>query len=126
MTHIIESNRSVAEVADRFPEAAKKHQFGVLGTHNLRQKMNDKGVIFEHDCMVFEVCNPKKAKAILDRNMAISTALPCRVSVYEEAGKTKIATIKPTALIGLFSNPDLKSVADEVEQTLLKIMKEAA
>ena len=29
-------------------------------------------------------------------------ALPCRISVYEDGGKTKLATIKPTAMIALY------------------------
>lgn len=126
MTHIIETDKSVKEVEQRFPEAAKKHQFGVLGVHNLRQKMADKGVEFDRDCLVFEVCNPQKAKKVLDGDMAISTALPCRVSVYEQDGKTQLATIKPTALLNLFGNSALKPVAEEVENALIQIMKEAA
>jgi hypothetical protein len=46
---------------------------------------------------------------------------PC--SGFDE---TRLATIKPTALIGLFRNPELKGVAQEVEATLVLIMNEAA
>jgi hypothetical protein len=38
----------------------------------------------------------------------------------------KVATIKPTTLIGLYSTPGLKDVAQEVEATLEAIMTEAA
>jgi uncharacterized protein (DUF302 family) len=126
MVHIVETNKSVQEVEKDFPEVAAKHKFGVLGVYNLRQKMNEKGVPFEHDCLVFEVCNPQQAKRILDGNMVISTVLPCRVSVYEDGGRTKLATIQPTALLGLFENPELRPVAEEVERTLSLIMEEAA
>jgi uncharacterized protein (DUF302 family) len=27
--------------------------------------------------------------------MSVSTALPCRISIYEEGGKTILATLKP-------------------------------
>jgi uncharacterized protein (DUF302 family) len=40
--------------------------------------------------------------------LAIATALPCRISVYEEGGITKLATIKPTAMIAI------KAVAEDV------------
>jgi uncharacterized protein (DUF302 family) len=46
--------------------------------------------------------------------------------VYEEDEKTKLATIRPTALIGLYDTPHLKAVAEEVEDTLVRIMAEAA
>jgi uncharacterized protein (DUF302 family) len=78
------------------------------------------------ECRIFEVCNPHQAKKVLEANLAISTALPCRISVYEEGGITKLATIKPTAMIALYATPDLKAVAEDVETTLKRIMAEAA
>ena len=64
--------------------------------------MAKKGVEFTHECRVFEVCQPQQAKEVLEQDMSISTMLPCRISVYEEEGKTILATLKPTAL--RFSN----------------------
>jgi uncharacterized protein (DUF302 family) len=58
--------------------------------------------------------------------MSVSTALPCRISIYEEGGKTVLATLKPTTLLAMFHTPQLKGVAQEVEDTIVKIMKEAA
>ena len=58
--------------------------------------------------------------------MSVSTALPCRISIYEDGGKTVLATLKPTTLLAMFNAPQLKGVAQEVEDTIVKIMKEAA
>ena len=60
------------------------------------------------------------------RAMATSTALPCRVSIYTENGKTKLATLKPTTLLELFNVPELGPVAAEVERELFEAMQEAA
>jgi len=49
-----------------------------------------------------------------------------RISLYEEEGRTKLATLRPTALMALFPSPQLKAVAEEVERTLTAIMAEAA
>lgn len=62
---------------------------------------------------------------MLESNLEISTALPCRISVYEEGGVTKLATIKPSAMIELYGTPGLQAVAKEVEATLTDIMAEA-
>ena len=126
MIHIVESSKSVQEIEKLFPETAAKYKFGVLGVHNLKQKMNDKGVPFDRECRIFEVCNPQQARKVLEGDMKISTALPCRVSVFEEGGKTKIATLRPSALIGMFQNDALRSVAEEVEKSLFQIMKDLA
>lgn len=126
MLHIVESRKSVERVATDLADAVVRNKFGVLGIHNLKETMAKKGVDFGPDCRIFEVCNPHQAKKVLEANLEISTALPCRISVYEDGGRTKLATIKPTAMINLYPNPELKNVAVEVESTLLKIMSEAA
>ena len=41
-------------------------------------------------------------------------------------GKTMLATLKPTTLLAMFNTPQLAGVAQEVEDTIAKIMKEAA
>ena len=42
------------------------------------------------------------------------------------SGRTKLATIKPTAMLAMFPNPELASVAEEVEATIERIMTEGA
>jgi len=88
--------------------------------------MAKKRVEFGRECLIFEVCQPQQAKKVLEDNMSISTVLPCRISVYEERGKTILATLKPTALLTLFGVPQLEGVAQDVEETIIKIMKDAA
>jgi len=58
--------------------------------------------------------------------MAVSAALPCRISVYEEDGKVKIATLRPTDMLDLFDSPELRSVAASVEETIIKIISVAS
>jgi uncharacterized protein (DUF302 family) len=125
MLYVQEANRPIAEVASKLEAAASANQFGVLGVHDLKQKMNAKGVEFDTECLIFEVCNPGKAKTVLQSNMAISTVLPCRISVYEEAGKVKVAMLKPTAMLGLFDQPELANMAREVEETMERIIAAA-
>ena len=126
MLHVVESAKPVARLAADLEQAVARHKFGVMGVHDLKARMAEKGVPFARECRIFEVCNPHQAKRVLEANLEISTALPCRISVYEEGGKTKLATIRPSALIELFRTPELKDVAAEVEDTLIRIMAEAA
>lgn len=120
------SAASLDTVCARLPEIAQKHQFGVLGVHNLKEKMQAKGVAFDRECRVFEVCNPQQAKNVLASAMEISTALPCRISVYEENGQTVLASLKPTMLLSLFDAPGARSTAESVEATTIAIMEETA
>ena len=53
-------------------------------------------------------------------------ALPCRVSVYSEGGKTKIGMMKPSATLkALSDSPALARVAQEVEETIIEMIAEA-
>jgi uncharacterized protein (DUF302 family) len=105
-------------------EVAPRHKFGVQAVHNLREKMESKGVPFERECRVIEVCNPGHAQAVLNQNIEISTALPCRISVYAEGGRTILATMKPTMLLTMFNAPAAAATAQEVEDVMVRIMDE--
>jgi uncharacterized protein (DUF302 family) len=96
-----------------------------MQVHNLKETMKKKGVEFARECQIFEVCQPQQAKKVLEQNMSVSTALPCRISIYEENGKTILATLKPTSLLEMFNTPQLTGAAQEIEDTIVKIMKEA-
>jgi uncharacterized protein (DUF302 family) len=122
----LSTDKSVSEAAIALHAAVEANHFGVMQVHNLKETMTKKGVEFESECLIFEVCQPQQAKRVLDQNMSVSTALPCRISIYEEGGKTILATLKPTTLLALFNAPQLEGVAQEVEHTIVKIMKEAA
>jgi len=122
----LSSTKTVSEAATALHSAVEANRFGVMHVHNLKETMAKKGVEFAHECLIFEVCQPQQAKKVLDENMSVSTALPCRISIYEEGGKTVLATLKPTALLAMFNTPQLDEVAETVEATIVKIMKEAA
>jgi uncharacterized protein (DUF302 family) len=122
----LSTDKTVSETSAVLQAAVEANHFGVMQVHNLKETMAKKGVEFSHECLIFEVCQPQQAKKVLDQNMSVSTALPCRISVYEENGKTVLATLKPTTLLAMFDVPSLQQVAQEVEDTLVKIMKEAA
>lgn len=126
MLYIVESRKSLDRVAKDLEAAVTRNKFGVLGVHDLKAKMAEKGVAFDRECRIFEVCNPHQARTVLEANLEISTALPCRISIYEEGSVTKLATIRPTAMLALYSTSGLQRVARDVEATLETIMTEAA
>jgi uncharacterized protein (DUF302 family) len=121
----LSTTQTVNEAAVDLRAAVEAHYFGVMHVHNLKETMAKKGVEFAHECLIFEVCQPQQAKTVLEENMSVSTALPCRISIYEEGGKTVLATLKPTTLLAMFNTPQLETVAAEVEKTIIRIMTDA-
>jgi uncharacterized protein (DUF302 family) len=122
----VESRKSVVEIDAGIREAAARHKFGVLSVINLKEKMKEKGIDFAGECSVYEVCNPQQAKRVLDVNGAVSTALPCRISVYGSEGAYRIATLLPTAMMTALGTPGLDEVASEVEDDIVAMIKESA
>lgn len=122
----LSTNKTVSDTAAALQAAVEANHYGVMQVHNLKDTMMKKGVEFAHECLIFEVCQPQQAKKVLEQNMSFSTALPCRISIYEEGGKTILATLKPTTLLAMFNTPQLEGVAQEVEDTIVKIITAAA
>jgi uncharacterized protein (DUF302 family) len=126
MKHIVATEKTIEQAAKDLEEAVTRNKFGVLHIHDLKATMKKKGVDFPHECRIFEVCNPQQAKAVLTNDISLNMALPCRISVWEENGQVKIGTLKPVALLSVLSDAEeLKSIAEEVENTIMKIIDEA-
>ena len=63
---------------------------------------------------------------MLASDMTMNLALPCRVSVYQDHGKTKIGMIRPTKLLSLLCDDDaLAATAIEVENAIKRMIQEA-
>jgi uncharacterized protein (DUF302 family) len=122
----VSTDKSMSATTEALCAAVQANHFGVMQVHDLKETMAKKGVEFARECLIFEVCQPQQAKRVLDESMSLSTVLPCRISLYEQGGKTIIATMKPTTLLAMFNVPHLEKVAQEVEATIVKIMNEAA
>jgi len=126
MYYIVESDKSFEKASADLDAAVKRHGFGVLHVHDLGNTLRSKGVVFDKDCKVFEVCNPGQAAKVLSTDMRLNMALPCRISVFTEKGKTKIGLIKPVQMLATLSqDPALLKVAREVEEKTIQMVDEA-
>jgi uncharacterized protein (DUF302 family) len=122
----LESPRSFANTCSALERAVPAHGFGLLSTHDLGQTLRSKGQAFSEECRVFELCQPQQAARVLAAEMLLSTALPCRISVFTEGGRTTVAMVRPEGMLrALSSDPALAAVAAEVEAATVAIIREA-
>lgn len=126
MLYKTQTRKPIEDVIRDLTDSITRRAFSVLATHDLKAKMESKGISFSPACRILEVCNPEQAKRALEGRMDVSTALPCRISVYEEDDEVHMATLLPTVLVGMFREPDLAPVAEEVEQVIVASMDETA
>lgn len=126
MYYIVESGKSFEQASEDLDRAVRRHDFGVLHVHDLGNTLRSKGVAFDEQCRVFEVCNPKQAGKVLSTDMRLNMALPCRISVYTESGKTMIGLIRPLEMLSSLSpDPELLEVAKAVEAETIRMVDEA-
>ena len=126
MYYIVSTEKSFDQAVTDLENEVKNLQFGVLHIHDLGGTLRSKGIDFKENCKVLEVCNPKQAAKVLSINMALNTALPCRISVFTEKGQTKIGMIKPENMLTvLSSDPRLTEIAKEVEEKTIQMIENA-
>lgn len=107
------------QAVDDLKVTLKQHGMGVLWELDIPSKLQEKGQDFRTLVRILEVCNPVKAKQVLESNITASYFLPCKVVVFQNAdGKTAMGMIRPTTLIGVMGDEGLKGVAQEVEAEL--------
>jgi uncharacterized protein (DUF302 family) len=126
MYYIAETNKTFEDASADLKTEVEKLGFGVLHIHDLGETLRKKGVDFEENCRVFEVCNPVQAAKVLSVDMRLNMALPCRISVYTENGSTRIGLIKPAQMLAALSNdPALIEVANDVESKTIQMIDNA-
>lgn len=126
MYYIIETDKSFDQASADLESAVKRHGYGVLHIHDLGATLRGKGIAFDEECKVFEVCNPGQAAKVLSADMRLNMALPCRISVFSEKGKTKIGLIKPVQMLSTLSqDAGIAQVAKEVEEKTIQMVNEA-
>jgi uncharacterized protein (DUF302 family) len=126
MYYIVDSAKPFEQASADLDAAVKRHGFGVLHVHDLGATLRAKGIAFAGECRVFEVCNPGQAAKVLATDMRLNMALPCRISVFTEAGRTRIGLIRPLQMLtALSQDPALLAVAREVEDKTITMVDEA-
>lgn len=59
---VVETSKPIDEACQALEKSVIDHEFGVMHIHNVRQTLADKGVDFDREVRIFDVCNPHKAK----------------------------------------------------------------
>ncbi len=125
MYYLVATDKSFDQAAADLEATVKRHGFGVLHIHDLGGTLRSKGVAFGEQCKVFEICNPGQAAKVLAVDLRLNMALPCRISVFTEKGKTQLGFIKPVQMIAPLSrDPALAPIAKEVEEEIIQMVNE--
>ncbi|UKS65674.1 DUF302 domain-containing protein [Rossellomorea marisflavi] len=117
--YTVQADGTMKEAITALEDALKEESFGILWTFDIKDKLTEKGFTVDEPYMVLELCNPQEAERVLKENKLVGYFLPCKIVVYQDQGAIKIGLPKPTALIGLLDDPELKELAGDIERRLI-------
>ena len=117
--YTVSTEKSLEQAIASLEENLKSEGFGVLWNFNLTAKLQEKGMDFNTPYTVLEVCNPKEAQHILSENLLAGYFLPCKIVVYEDDHVIKVGMPKPSSLIEMLQNDDMKAFALDIEKRLI-------
>jgi len=116
-------NTSFDEAVARVFTELKKEGFGVLTDIDVSEALRKKLDVDFKKYRILGACNPPFAYKALQLEDKIGTMLPCNVIVQEiSAGVVEVAAIDPIASMQAIDNPKLRSVAEQVQSMLKKVI----
>jgi uncharacterized protein (DUF302 family) len=100
-------------------EELKKGGFGVLTEIDVKATLKNKIDVDFPRYIILGACNPQFAHKALLAEEHIGAMLPCNVVVREiKEGQTEVFAVDPVLSMTAVENPDLESIAQQVQQKL--------
>lgn len=124
MQFIKNSSKSATEVVEAIKVIAPNHKFGVLSVRDMKETLASKGFELNEECYIIDICNPGVAQTLLSEDLALSSVLPCKISVCAKNGETMVVMADLTSLVKDI-NPNFTDIATTTQATLQNIIEEA-
>lgn len=118
------TNKSVDKFIEDVQEVLPKYEFGLQHIHNPPEKMRAKGIDFNTECKILDICSPKIANEILSADISLSCVMPCKISVYDDKGQTTVALNSIVQLVDDL-NPNLTDIATVAQEKMISIITDS-
>jgi len=115
-------NLSYNQAVEKVTEELKKEGFGVLTTIDVKETLKKKLNVDFRRYSILGACNPPFAYKSLQAEEEIGLLLPCNVVVYEKGDKTVVSAFDPMVMMKIVDNPAVKTVAEEVQSRLKRVI----
>jgi len=107
----------------RATELLADEGFGVLTEIDVKATLKKKIDVDFRRYVILGACHPQLAYQAMTGEPFIGVLLPCNVVVMErEGGGSIVSAFKPTAGFSLVDNPDVSPSAEQVEDSLRRVL----
>lgn len=124
-TYTVKTQKGIDDAITTLTENLKEMGFGVLETLDFKKILSEKGLEFADNYKLMEVCNPNLAKQVLEANPDLGLLLPCTIAVYQKDNENYISLARPTSLLSMASENNLKFSGEEIESNLIRAIEKA-
>lgn len=116
--------RSFEDTITQVTEELKKEGFGVLTEIDVQATLKKKLNVDFRPYRILGACNPPFAYKALQAERNIGLLLPCNLVVQDAGeGRTEVSAIDPIASMSRVDNPELESVASEIQAKLQRVIE---
>ena len=98
-TYIVETSKSFQEAAVAVRKAAEAAKWGVLGDYDFSEILAAKGFPQKEQVKSLDICAPAHANSVMAAERLTGLCMPCSVLIFTDRGKTKIAAMRPGAVM---------------------------
>ena len=111
------------QAVERVIVELKKEGFGVLTEIDIKATFREKLNAEFRNYVILGACNPPLAHRALSTDLEVGLLLPCNVIVYEENGRSVVAILDPSTMLGVVDNSGLEAVALHARARLQKVIR---
>jgi len=119
-TYIVETDKGFDEAVVSVLKEVESRGWTLFNVYDIKERLAVKG-FKQEPLKIIEICSGKYANAFLNKNKLISLCMPCKINVFEENKKVKIAGMKPTIMSEFFKEIK-REEAEEVEKVIKEII----
>ncbi len=121
LAYQLKSDKPFDTVVSNLEKQTAEHKFRVLHIHDVQATLAEKG-LERGPLKIVEVCNAGLAHKALGKNVGVALFMPCRFSVYTEGNQTVVTLARPSMISEMMPGAGLDELANDVEETLKKVM----
>lgn len=118
--YVVESNKNFDDTVVSILKAIEKKGWTIFGVYDMKERLAAKG--FEQKPLkIIEICSGKYSNKLLNKNRLVSLCMPCKINVFNENGKVKIAGMKPSIVTQFFpeiKKEDIVEIEKEIEDII--------
>ncbi|MBI1730160.1 DUF302 domain-containing protein [Candidatus Acetothermia bacterium] len=127
--YVKETSKSFKEAVVAVRKVTEAAKWGILGGYDFAEILNSKGFPQTEEMKTLEICAPAHANGMIGIEKLTALCMPCSVLIFTEKGKTKIAAMRPGAILpSLFPShaPQFEKPAAAIDDEVKAIIDKAA